>query len=84
MVDNSYLIIDRIEGDIAICEDSGKNHLDIPMADISGSVKEGDLLYRNSNGSGYVVDSEETERRRRELFRRQSNLFHRNGGKDTK
>lgn len=84
MTDNSYLIIDRIEGDMAVCEDSGNHHLNIPIADIAGSVKEGDLLRRNPDGSGYVVDPEETERRRRKLFRRQSNLFRRNSGKDVK
>lgn len=84
MTDNSYLIIDRIEGDMAVCEDSGNHHLNIPIAGIAGSVEEGDLLRRNPNGSGYVVDLEETERRRRKLFRRQSNLFRRNSGKDVK
>lgn len=84
MTDDSYLIIDRIEGDIAVCEDSGNHHLNIPISDIAGSAKEGDLLCRNPSGSGYVVDPGETERRRRELFRRQSNLFRRNSGKDIK
>lgn len=84
MTDNSYLIIDRIEGDMAVCEDSGNHHLNIPIADIAGLVREGAVLRRNPSGSGYVVDPGETERRRRELFRRQSNLFRRNSGKDIK
>lgn len=84
MTDNSYLIIDRIEGDMAVCEDRGNHHLNVPIADIAGPAKEGDLLRRNSNGSGYVVDPGGTERRRRELFLRQSNLFRRNSGKDVK
>lgn len=84
MMDNSYLIIDRIEGEIAVCEDSAHNHFHIRLTAIYGEVREGDLLYYDPAGGCYVVDLAATEQRRNKLFQRQQALFQRNGDKDAK
>lgn len=56
------LIIDRIEGDFAVCERADRTMTEIPLAELPGDVREGDCL-RESDG-GYIVDMEETRRRR--------------------
>lgn len=84
MTDNFYLIIDRIEGDTAVCEDSGRNHRNIQLIDITGPAQEGDLLRRDPTGERYAVDPAATERRRQELFRRQQALFRRSSDEGTK
>ena len=47
------LIIDRIEGDIAVCE-SGADTLNIPLSQIKGTPKSGDVLKRK--GEIYIID----------------------------
>lgn len=80
----SYLIIDRIEGEIAVCEDDAHRHFEIRLANISGTAREGDLLYPDPDGSRYQIDAAATARRRRELLNRQRNLFEKHGGNNVK
>lgn len=62
------IIIDRIEEDIAVLEESlptGEvSERRIPMAWLPEDVREGDVLVRT--GSGFAVDEKETEKRRAE------------------
>ena len=62
------IIIDRIEEDIAVLEESlptsEVSERRIPMAWLPEDVREGDVLVRT--GSGFAVDEKETEKRRAE------------------
>jgi hypothetical protein len=60
------IIIDRIENGLAVCEQDGKT-VDISIAKIGGSVREGDILRENDDGTGYLVAKEETEQRRADI-----------------
>ena len=59
------LIVDRIEEDIAVCEGPAKAYTQIPLSALPRSVREGDCL--RPEGDGYIIDKEETARRRAAL-----------------
>lgn len=67
------LIIDRIEGEFAVCEAEGRVFRTLPLADLPQGVKEGDCL--RESGGCYAVDTEETARRRAENVRRMRAMF---------
>lgn len=69
----SYLSIDRIEGEVAICEDENRTRIELPLKEISGSPKEGDIILCAEGV--YRVSKEETDRRRAEILRLQQQLF---------
>lgn len=69
------IIVDRIEGQTAVCEDPSGRHLEIPLQEIRGPVQEGSLLFFSTQEDSYAVDPEATDRRRRELYRKQQALF---------
>ena len=66
------LIIDRFEGDFAVCEQDG-GHKNIPIQKINGAPREGDVLIEN--GDRYEISKEETTRRRKKMIERQNGLF---------
>ena len=56
------LVIDRIEGNIAVCENrKNKKMKDIPIADLPQDIKEGTIL-KWKNGKYKIDDSNEIER----------------------
>lgn len=59
------LVIDRFEGDFAICEEAGGEMRDIPRDRIRGKAAEGDVLCRK--GGFYEVDQTATEKRKKEI-----------------
>jgi len=59
------LIIDRIEADLAVCESKGGTFTQIPLSALPRGVREGDCL--RLDGENYVIDTEETARRRAAL-----------------
>lgn len=66
------LIIDRLEGDFAVCE-SETGVVNIKRSDIPNDAAEGDTLVL-SNGR-YSIDREDTEKRRKEIEKLQDKLF---------
>jgi len=57
------IVVDRIEGTKAVCDCKGMI-VDLPLGDILGNVKEGDVLtYKDGK---YIVDEAATEKRREE------------------
>lgn len=69
------MIIDRIEGDIAIVEIEKGQMRDVPLARIKGRARDGAVLI--AQNGGYAVDEAATARRldavnakRRRVFRR--------------
>jgi len=76
-MNKSQIIVDRIENGLAICE-TGDRLVDIPLAQISGAVREGDILREMENGAGYIVSAEETAQRRAAIQNRFDRLKARN------
>lgn len=66
------IIVDRIEEDIAICEENDKTVF-IPIASLPQDIKEGDILTLSENG--YIICKKDTDERRKKLFELQNSLF---------
>ena len=62
------LIIDRFEGDFAVCETEELEFIDIPKAVLPGGAKEGDMLTIS-------LDKEETESRKEKIEGLMNSLF---------
>jgi len=65
------IIIDRFEGDLAVCE-SGGEMINIPRALIQEGAKESDVLIQKDKN--YEIDREETEKRRAEAIKKLKRL----------
>ena len=69
MKDYHTLVIDRFEGEYAVCEDEKGGFHDLAKVELPRGVGEGDVLVRE--GDGWKIDAAETLRRRKkahELF----------------
>ncbi|WP_455662206.1 DUF3006 domain-containing protein [Pradoshia sp.] len=67
------LIVDRIEGDLAVCEKSDKTMVDIELTQLPDDVKEGDVLIEKDGN--YELDLTETEKRRKRVQALMDDLF---------
>ncbi len=65
--------IDRIEENIAICEDDDGNTLKLSTDELPQNIREGDIIEKNENG--FVIDAAETRFRRQKMAEKQRNLF---------
>ena len=71
------LVIDRIEGGIAVCEtEDGRREL--PLAGLPAGVREGDCLFLDGDGRWHV-DEQLTRQRREETAKRLRALFGKSG-----
>ena len=63
---DKWLIIDRIEGDFAVCEDQRGQRRELPLNALPQDIREGDFLRHIETGTptGYEIDREETQKRR--------------------
>ncbi len=59
------VIIDRFEGDYAVCEKENFEMIDIEIEKLPANVKEGDVLI--IDGKYIKIDTIETEKRRKEI-----------------
>jgi hypothetical protein len=59
------VIVDRIEGEYAVCELENRQMTNIPLIEIPFSVKEGDVL--SIDGNYYKIDVEETQSRKKKI-----------------
>ncbi|MCL2578441.1 MAG: DUF3006 domain-containing protein [Oscillospiraceae bacterium] len=59
---SNILIVDRFEGGFALCEDEECKMQSIPRAMLPKNLRPGDCL--RPDGEGYLVDADETARRR--------------------
>ncbi|HWQ57841.1 MAG TPA: DUF3006 domain-containing protein [Clostridia bacterium] len=66
------IIIDRFEGDAAVCED-GDEQILIPRASLPSHAGEGDVVVIRDDGT-YGVDQAATERRRTSIASRFAKL----------
>ena len=67
------MVIDRIEGGIAVVEVAKGKFVDVPLASIDGNARDGAVLAGNARG--YCVDQKATMARRMRLDRRRCSLF---------
>lgn len=66
------IIVDRIEENIAVCEDNG-NTVSLPLSSLPENTKEGHILVLTENG--WQLCKEDTDERRKKLFDLQNSLF---------
>lgn len=59
------VIIDRFEGDFAVCEKEDKTMIDIERSKIPAEAKEGDVLLVEEGA--VLIDEEETEKRKERI-----------------
>lgn len=59
------VIIDRFEGNYAVCEKEDRKMVDIERSKIPFEAKEGDILNFDSNN--ITIDIEATQKRRKEI-----------------
>lgn len=67
-------IVDRFEGDYAVCEAEDKSIINIKRHKIPKETKEGDYLVEKDDGSFYI-DIEATEERKQHIRRKLDSLF---------
>lgn len=67
-------IIDRFEGDYAICEKEDKSFVNIKRHKLPKDAREGDFLMENDDGS-FFIDIEATENRKRLIRKKLDSLF---------
>lgn len=68
------LYVDRLEGELAVCETETGERLTLALDDLPDGVREGSVLEQDERG-GWRLNPEAEERRRQELFARQEDLF---------
>ena len=66
-------IIDRLEEGLAICETELRKRISVTVSHLPKGIKEGDVL-REEEGR-FSLDSEETDKRRREMKKKLMDLF---------
>lgn len=66
--------IDRIIDDLAVLEDDDREKMQIKMYLLPENSKVGDCLKRDNLGN-FVLDLEETQRRKNEIIKLQNELF---------
>ena len=67
------LIVDRIEENIAVCENEKGDMQSISLSQLPAGVKEGDCLVRKEDG--YLIDRQLTQRLRQEILDLQNSLW---------
>lgn len=67
-------VIDRFEGDYAVCENTEQEYALFLISRLPPDAKEGSVLRVDENNT-IVVDFEETEARRSRILEKQNRLF---------
>ena len=67
------VIIDRSEGDFAVCENENRRMVDIKKSKLPSTAKEGDVL--NIINDIITVDIEDTEKRKKEIEKLTKDLW---------
>ena len=68
-----HYIVDRIEGNLAVCEREDGGFEDIPLGQLPKGAREGSVLVCN-NGA-WALDLQAEQERRKRLFEKQEGLF---------
>lgn len=67
-------IIDRFEGNYAICENEDKKFVNIPKYKLPLEASEGDCLLLTEHGT-YIIDQESKEKRKEIIRKKMNRLF---------
>lgn len=67
------LTVDRFEGIYAVCETEAGEMVNIPRAELSGKVKEGDIILKINNQ--YVIDNDASNKRKSEIMGLMEDIF---------
>lgn len=65
--------VERIEENIALCEDDGGELVKIKLCELPRDIREGDIIVKTK--SGYTADESETQARRKKIAQKQRSLF---------
>jgi len=71
-------IIDRIEGDFAVCIDDKDKSIDINVSDFGFRVKEGLYVFYDEEKGTYRKDEQKTEKEFKQNEERLRNIFSKN------
>jgi len=71
--ESMQLIIDRFEGDYAICEREDKTFINVPRKQLPKDANEGDVIIFE-NGK-YMIDKETTKKRRDAIRKKMDELW---------
>lgn len=74
MLGKNVLVVDRVEGNLAVVEKDLGSFENVALSRIEGRVRDGAVLGRRSDGSLYV-DEDATRRRTDEMRARTRSLF---------
>ncbi len=66
-------IIDRFEGNFAVCENEKQEMVNIPASKLPSGVKEGDVL--DESGESYIILHEEREKAKAEIEKLMDYVF---------
>ncbi len=67
-------VIDRLEEELAICENDDREMISIPRNELPVSVNEGDVILLEEDGS-WVLDTDATKKRRERIRKKMMDLF---------
>ena len=67
------LIVDRIESSFAVCEDENQNMININLEEFDEIPKDGDVI--ELSDAKYIINKEETEKRKNSIEQEFYNLF---------
>lgn len=70
---NEKLIIDRFEGDFAICENENSEFIKILRESLPENIYEGDCLLKTEDG--YVIDTKLKEKTEERIEKKLNDLF---------
>lgn len=65
--------IDRIEENLAVCEDENDRQVKFELELLPKNVREGDIIRRTDDG--FIIDVDEAAERRRKMAQMQKSLF---------
>lgn len=65
--------VERIEENIVVCEADDGSVLKLKLYELPQEIREGDII--DQTGNGFVVNSAETESRRKKMAEMQRNIF---------
>ncbi len=74
-MENKELVVDRIEGNFAVCQMPDESEKVIPLSELPNGVKEGTVL--DLCDGAYVINEAKEKDRRKSNFDLQSQLFNR-------
>lgn len=74
-MENKEIVVDRIEGEFAVCEMPDEREKAIPLSSLPEGVKEGSVL--DFINGAYVINKEKEKERRKSNFDLQNQLFKR-------